>query len=109
MYARSPGHAARPAQRIGRERLSVLLVLASLTIAGFAAMSTAAAAATILVYHRFGAIASDGMTVTTPVFEQQLDWLAAHGYRIVPLPTLVAGLQGKIVAARRPRCRHHRR
>ena len=52
-------------------------------------------AATILVYHRFGFVAADNMTVTTRVFEQQLDWLSAHGQRIVPLRTLLAGLEAK--------------
>lgn len=47
----------------------------------------------ILAYHRFGPVVSDSMTVTTAVFEQQLEWLAAHGYHVVPLRALVDGLR----------------
>lgn len=47
----------------------------------------------ILVYHRFGPVVNDRMTVTTAVFEQQLEWLGTHGYHVVPLRALVEGLQ----------------
>ncbi len=47
----------------------------------------------ILAYHRFGPTLADSMTVTTPVFQQHLDWLKVNGYRIVPLRELVDGLQ----------------
>ncbi len=43
----------------------------------------------ILVYHRFDPVNSGLTTVTTSAFAQQLDWLAAHHYSIVPLQTLV--------------------
>jgi peptidoglycan/xylan/chitin deacetylase (PgdA/CDA1 family) len=43
----------------------------------------------ILVYHRFGPVVADTMTVTTTVFAEQLAWLRGHDYRIVPLRTLV--------------------
>jgi peptidoglycan/xylan/chitin deacetylase (PgdA/CDA1 family) len=49
----------------------------------------------ILVYHRFGPVAADSMTVTTPVFEEQLRWLDAHGWRVIPLRELVAWLAGE--------------
>jgi peptidoglycan/xylan/chitin deacetylase (PgdA/CDA1 family) len=39
----------------------------------------------ILVYHRFGAVAADSMTVTTPVFESHLKYLIESGYQIIPL------------------------
>jgi len=48
----------------------------------------------ILVYHRFGPVVADSMTVTTPVFEQQLAWLRDHDYRIVPLRAAVDALRG---------------
>jgi peptidoglycan/xylan/chitin deacetylase (PgdA/CDA1 family) len=43
----------------------------------------------ILVYHRFGPVASDAMTVTTPVFESQLRYLGDHGYSVIKLRELV--------------------
>ncbi len=49
----------------------------------------------ILAYHRFDPTTPGPTTVTTPVFEQQLEWLAAHHYKIVPLQAVVDGLRGK--------------
>ena len=43
----------------------------------------------ILLYHRFGLAAIDGMTVTTGVFESHLMYLKEHGYRVIPLRELV--------------------
>lgn len=37
----------------------------------------------VLVYHRFGPVVSDSMTVTTPVFESHLKYLQENGYRVV--------------------------
>ena len=39
----------------------------------------------VLVYHRFGPVVSDSMTVTTPVFESHLKYLQENGYRVVSL------------------------
>ena len=49
----------------------------------------------VLVYHRFGRTVADGMTVTTRVFEAQLQWLKDNGYTIIPLHQLVNYLQGQ--------------
>ncbi len=49
----------------------------------------------ILAYHRFGPVASDSMTVTTPVFESQLRYLGDHGYSVIKLRQLVDGCLGK--------------
>ena len=46
----------------------------------------------ILLYHRFGPIVADSMTVTTAVFENQLKFLKDHGYTIIPLKQLVGYL-----------------
>jgi peptidoglycan/xylan/chitin deacetylase (PgdA/CDA1 family) len=43
----------------------------------------------ILLYHRFGPVAADSMTVTTPVFESHLKYLAENGYRVIPLRDLM--------------------
>jgi len=48
----------------------------------------------ILVYHRFGAVAVDSMTVTTPVFESHLRHLREGGYTVIPLRRLVDHLLG---------------
>ena len=52
----------------------------------------------ILVYHRFAATAADSMTVRTDRFAAQLDYLAGHGYMVVPLHQAVACLRGEAVA-----------
>jgi peptidoglycan/xylan/chitin deacetylase (PgdA/CDA1 family) len=49
----------------------------------------------ILLYHRFGPVASDGMTVTTPLFESHLKYLRDNGYRVIPLRELVDHYLGK--------------
>jgi peptidoglycan/xylan/chitin deacetylase (PgdA/CDA1 family) len=59
---------------------------------------SAAAAETavpILVYHRFGPVVADGMTVRTTVFEEQINWLRTHGYHVVPLRAVVDSLRNR--------------
>ncbi|HXJ34064.1 MAG TPA: polysaccharide deacetylase family protein [Candidatus Eisenbacteria bacterium] len=48
----------------------------------------------ILVYHRFGPIVTDAMTVTTSTFASHLEYLAGHGYTVIPLRALVGALRG---------------
>jgi peptidoglycan/xylan/chitin deacetylase (PgdA/CDA1 family) len=43
----------------------------------------------ILLYHRFGPMVADSMTVTTPVFESHLKYLRENGYTVIPLRQLV--------------------
>ena len=43
----------------------------------------------ILLYHRFGPVASDSMTVTTAVFKSHLEYLKKKGFTIIPLRQLV--------------------
>ncbi len=43
----------------------------------------------ILLYHRFGPVVSDSMTVTTAVFRSHLDYLRANGFTVIPLRQLV--------------------
>ncbi len=49
----------------------------------------------ILLYHRFGPVASDSMTVTTTVFESQIKYLRDNGYTVIPLGRLVDYYLGK--------------
>lgn len=49
----------------------------------------------ILAYHNFDPSASGSMTVSTEKFEEQLKWLKANGYTVIPLKELVSYLQGK--------------
>src|SRR5438309_326408 len=46
----------------------------------------------ILVYHRFEAIISDSMAVTTSQFARQLQYLADKHYRVIPLRTVLSSL-----------------
>lgn len=48
----------------------------------------------ILVYHRFGPVVTDEMTVRTATFRRQVAHLKTHGRPIIPLRTLVSYLQG---------------
>lgn len=48
----------------------------------------------VLVYHRFDPIKPGPTTVTNRIFEQQLDWLAAHHIQILPLTAMVAAARG---------------
>ncbi|GBQ90269.1 polysaccharide deacetylase [Gluconacetobacter johannae DSM 13595] len=48
----------------------------------------------VLAYHRFDPLHGGATTVTTLAFERQLDWLDAHGYRVVALGAAVEGLRG---------------
>jgi peptidoglycan/xylan/chitin deacetylase (PgdA/CDA1 family) len=43
----------------------------------------------ILLYHRFGPVVADSMTVTTPVFESHLKYLHENGYKVIPLRELL--------------------
>jgi len=49
----------------------------------------------ILLYHRFGPVASDGMTVTATLFESHLKYLRDNGYQVIPLRDLVDYYLGK--------------
>jgi peptidoglycan/xylan/chitin deacetylase (PgdA/CDA1 family) len=46
----------------------------------------------ILVYHRFGPIVADSMTVRTATFAAQLEWLTSQRYQIIPLRRLLDAL-----------------
>ncbi len=50
--------------------------------------------ASILAYHRFGAVVHDSMTVRTATFRTQLEYLKQHGFPIIPLKSLVNYLLG---------------
>jgi len=54
-----------------------------------------AAEASILLYHRFGPVVHDEMTVRTATFRAQVEYLKQHGHQVVPLRTVVSHLLGK--------------
>jgi peptidoglycan/xylan/chitin deacetylase (PgdA/CDA1 family) len=49
----------------------------------------------ILLYHRFGPVVADSMTVTTPVFESHLKYLRENGYRVISLNDLMGKYFGR--------------
>jgi peptidoglycan/xylan/chitin deacetylase (PgdA/CDA1 family) len=73
--------------------IAVCLLLFSLPL--FAAAAPAPVNVPILLYHRFGPTVADGMTVTTPVFEEHLKYLRANGYHVIPLRQLTDWYQKK--------------
>lgn len=77
-------------------KLSLLVLIFFLSMPTYAGESSAdtgtnpaALSVPILLYHRFGPVVADGMTVTTPVFESHLKYLKENGYRVIPLRQLV--------------------
>ncbi len=69
--------------------LLALCLSAVTSVAIGSSASDSATSATILVYHRFGPVVADSMTVTTTVFASQLKYLHDNGYTIVPLHDVV--------------------
>jgi peptidoglycan/xylan/chitin deacetylase (PgdA/CDA1 family) len=49
----------------------------------------------ILLYHRFGPVATDSMTVTTSLFESHLKYLRDNDYKVIPLGELTGYYLGK--------------
>ena len=49
----------------------------------------------VLLYHRFGPVASDSMTVTTNTFEAHLKYLMTNGYKVIPARELIDYYLGK--------------
>jgi peptidoglycan/xylan/chitin deacetylase (PgdA/CDA1 family) len=45
--------------------------------------------ASILVYHRFGPVVADSMTIRTATFASELEYLKSHHYVVLPLRTIV--------------------
>jgi len=96
----------RPKVRQGLERRRYcvsLILLIVLAVCSFATPSVVAnaeresaegASVTILVYHRFGPVVADSMTVRTSVFAAQLQFLHDNGYTVVPLRQIVNFLTG---------------
>jgi peptidoglycan/xylan/chitin deacetylase (PgdA/CDA1 family) len=76
--------------------LVALLALLAAAATGAAAPSdlrrtpaSGSATATVLVYHRFGPVVADGMTVRTEDLARQLEYLHDNGYTVVPLRDVV--------------------
>lgn len=79
-----------PAQRVRAWVIAIAVAsVLRATVAATASANDVRGSVPILVYHRFGPVAADSMTVTTPVLESHLEYLRDHGYRVVPLRTLV--------------------
>jgi peptidoglycan/xylan/chitin deacetylase (PgdA/CDA1 family) len=54
----------------------------------------------VLTYHRFDRVQATASTaVTNAVFAEQMDWLAAHQIKVVPLREALAVAQGAVLAA----------
>ncbi len=57
----------------------------------------------VLLYHRFGPVVADSMTVTTAVFESHLKYLRDNGYTVIALKDLLTMIYGGGVPEH-PRC-----
>jgi len=80
-------------------KLFVLLTMSSVLFSQpVAAIGADTLRVPILLYHRLGAKVSDGMTITTPVFESHMKYLRDNGYNVIPLRRLVDYYRGKAPA-----------
>ena len=75
--------------------LTFILLLAAFPSAHAELKSLESTRVPILLYHRFGPLASDSMTVTTDTFKAELKYLTENGYRVMPLAELVDFYLGK--------------
>lgn len=77
----------------GLSFLAVIFFLLTLPHAGEPSADMGALSAglnvPILLYHRFGPVVADEMTITTPVFESHLKYLRDNGFTVIPLRQLV--------------------
>lgn len=76
----------------GLSRTVLMFALACGTMAAIAAADTAPRVP-ILLYHRLGPVVGDSMTVTTPVFEAQLNLLRQRNLRVIPARQLVDAMR----------------
>jgi len=67
----------------------VLAVLAILLAGFIPSGAVSAGGVPILLYHRFGPVVADSMTITTPVFESHLKHLSESGYQVIALRDLM--------------------
>jgi peptidoglycan/xylan/chitin deacetylase (PgdA/CDA1 family) len=76
--------------------MAAKLIAGMLALAALTHVSTARgpepARVPILVYHRFGPVVSDSMTVRTSTFQWQLEYLREHRYTVIPLRVLIDSL-----------------
>ncbi len=69
--------------------LRAAFAAAFLLISLIGPVAASEATVSILLYHRFDPETAGAMTVTTPVFAQQLQWLAEHKISVIPIHALV--------------------
>src|SRR3990172_4441414 len=69
--------------------LCLIMLLLSCPVEAAAGTGPAPLSVPILLYHRFGPVASDSMTVTSSVFESHLGYLQDNGYTVIPLRMLM--------------------
>lgn len=74
-----------------RNRIYILAILALMPL-GHATASEPTFQVPVLLYHRFGPTVTDEMTVTTPVFEDQLRLIEKQGRPVITLRALLASL-----------------
>ena len=75
----------------------LLLAVLLMQPAGFArgAEPDSSGGVPILLYHRFGSVVADSMTVKTSVFASHLEYLQANGFTVIPLRRLTDYIAGK--------------
>ena len=75
--------------------LSIAAVAVAVVLCGaFFRGSPPAVRVPVLVYHRLGPLRLDSMTVTTPVFQEQMKLIHDGGYHVIPIRELIDYLRG---------------
>ena len=67
------------------------LIFSGILLLSLPLLAEVKASVPILLYHRFGPVVADRMTVTSTVFESHLQYLHDHSYTVIPLRDLVNG------------------
>lgn len=96
LAGRHPGGACHDGATMSRAAIFLTLLALGLASHGTCAsdLPRSAVAVPILVYHRFGPVVADSMTVTDDTFAWQLRYLKEQGYTVIPLRGLVDYFRG---------------
>ncbi len=83
------------ASRTSPGRIATLCLAAAVFVLCCSSVSAGApdARVPVLVYHRLGPRHLDSMTVTTPVFQEQMSLIKERGYHVIPMRELIDFMQ----------------
>lgn len=77
----------------GLTQIAIALLWMGFSIS-ISAFGQSTASVPVLAYHRFDSQKAGSTTIRTSTFEAQLNWLAEHHYRVVPLQSVLPVVKG---------------